>query len=141
MTFALKACLISAAFAASTLSVMPAHANDPAIDPASDMYKEPLCGARRNINRSLLTIAGQEPTGIKASNDKWDMEIYQNKARGDWTLVGQSKDPEVPAFMGCMLSKGLSNNPYTSQKWYAENFAKNKPQVAEQQALPKPAVN
>lgn len=136
----LKTCMISAAFALSSLAATPAHA-DLEIDPATDLFKEPLCRAQTNTIRALKIISGQEPTGIKASNDKWDMEIYQNKERGDWTLVGRSKNPEIPQFMLCQLVKHTSNVSYTTQKWYGEHFIKAGPQIAGNTNVPKPSMN
>ena len=37
-----KSCLVSAAFAASTLITLPAQANDREIDTATDLYKQAL---------------------------------------------------------------------------------------------------
>ena len=50
-----------------------AQANDE-VD-ANGLYNEPLCRLAPSIKNSLKTLAGQEPSGITASNTKWDMEI------------------------------------------------------------------
>ena len=114
--------LISVTFAFGALTAIPAQANDREIDAATDLYKQPICDFKFRIVKGLSIIAGQEPSGIGASNNDWDMEIYLNKERGDWTLVGKSKATDASPNKVCMLAKGLSTAPYATQKWYVTNF-------------------
>lgn len=97
-----------------------AHANDE-VD-ANGLYKEPVCRRAVSIKSTLKTIAGQEPTGITASNAKWDMEIYLDKAEGDWSLVAKDKSPDAPPRELCVIAKGMSTSPYSQQKWYISDF-------------------
>lgn len=61
------------------------------------------------------------PSGIRASSDKWEMEIYINPNTDQWILTGVSKHPEIaPSDEICQLSFGKA--PYVNNKWYAEHF-------------------
>ena len=84
-------------------------------------YKDPTCSYDFSIKRSLIKISGEEPTGIKASNSKWDMEIYANVKDRSWTLVGKSKDPSAPPNELCKLASSI-DKPYAQEKWYAAYF-------------------
>lgn len=100
------------------------------------LYKEPVCEIGYRVKSLLVNIARQQPTGIKASNDKWDMEIYNNPETNSWTLVGKSKAPEAAhSSKLCRLASGLQT-PYVQEKWYALDFAK-QPKVA---VVPVPAI-
>lgn len=136
-----KSGLISAAFALGALTAVPAHANDLEIDAATDLYKKPRCDYNFTIKSLLSNISQQLPTGIVASNQDWDMEIYQNKIRGDWALVGKSKAPDANPRKLCILVRGSNTPPYSTQKWYTANFEKDLPKVATDKTQPQPRVN
>ena len=137
----LKSSLISAVFAAGALASIPAQADDPEIDTATDLYKKPSCDYNFTIKSLLSNISKQEPTGIVASNKDWDMEIYQNKIRGDWALVGKSKATDANPRKLCILVRGSSTNSYSTQKWYTANFEKDVPNAAADKTQPRPSVN
>ncbi len=80
------------------------------------------------------------PSGIKASSDKWDMEIYTNAKTGRWKLMGISKDPKLaPADEICQLAWG--GTPYTQTSWYQQIFTKPATKVATEKTQPQPRVN
>lgn len=92
-------------------------------DPASGLFKEPDCRMGYSIKGDLKMLK-QDPTGHKASNSKWDMEIYSNAQTNGWTLVGKSKAPEAASSSKlCRLASGRQT-PYEKEKWYAQDFAK-----------------
>ena len=70
----LKTAFISTVLAASAFSGA-AHAQEKELG-ADGLYKEPICGYAFRIKKSLSILVGEEPTGIKEANGKWDMEIY-----------------------------------------------------------------
>ena len=83
--------------------------------------KDPTCSYDFSIKRSLSKLGEKEPTGIKASNNKWDMEIYANATGKSWTLVGKSKDPSAAQDELCKLASSI-DKPYAQEKWYAAYF-------------------
>lgn len=118
---ALKTAFISSLLAISALPGI-SNADQRELD-AEGFYKEPVCGHHALIKQSLSIMVGEEPTGIKASNAKWDMEIYLNKKDGSWTLLGKSKDGSVPSYKVCSLASSL-DSPFDQQKWYTTYFSK-----------------
>ncbi|MNE46541.1 hypothetical protein D3C80_1408840 [compost metagenome] len=90
---------------------------------AEGLFKEPICDYDFRIKKGLSTLLGEQPTGITASNSKWDMELYANPTRGNWTLVGKSKEPTTSSIKKlCTLASGLSDNPYTQEVWFRKYF-------------------
>lgn len=80
----------------------------------------PICAFTTNGTK---IIARQLPTGITASNDKWEMEVYENAESGSWTLIGKSTGTEVPpGGRYCMLAQGDRARGYRDSKWYAALF-------------------
>jgi hypothetical protein len=117
----LKSGLIGMAFGICALG-NGAYAASDEVD-EKGMFKQPVCGPGPRIQNILAKIAGQQPSGITASNSKWDMEIYLDKAEGDWTLVGKSKAPDASPRKLCMVAAGLSNDPFEKKPWFKEDFA------------------
>ncbi len=106
------------------------------------LYKEPTCDYDFRIKKSLTILGEKHPTGIKASTDKWDMEIYAAKD-GAWTLVGKSKDPSAPSNQLCRLASSI-DKPYDKEKWYVSYFPKagaDKPRIASAEPEKKPVLN
>jgi len=91
---------------------------------ALGLRTSPICDYSFRIIKSLSIMLEQEPTGIKASNDKWDMEVYVSQT-GNWALVGKSKDPNANSRHLCQLAKGQSTTPYVQQVWYQSYFGTN----------------
>lgn len=87
------------------------------------MYKQPICDYSFRITKPLATMLKEVPTGLKASNDKWDMEIYANTQTGTWTLVGKSKDPAARSTQLCTLASSI-DRPYNKEKWFVAYFPK-----------------
>lgn len=88
--------------------------------------KEPACSFHENIKKYLEILSSQTPSGIKASNDKWDMEIYSNPEENTWTLVGKSRAPGAKNKVQlCYIAQDAANEPYTEQKWYKLYFENN----------------
>ena len=134
--FSLKTALISTVLAASAFSGA-AYAQEAERGP-DGMFKEPSCDYDFTIKRSLEKIGKKIPTGIKASNDKWDMEIYANPTNGAWTLVGKSKTSKTSDL--CKLASGTSS-PYTQEKWFTSYFGTAAPRIAGVPQDPKPNLN
>lgn len=95
-----------------------AHAAEKEVD-ANGIYKEPICDYAFRITKSLTTMVEELPTGLKASTDKWDMEIYANAKTGTWTLVGKSKDPSARSTHLCRLASSIEKT-YTKEKWFVD---------------------
>lgn len=96
-----------------------AHAYEKEID-ASGLYKEPICDYDFRIKKSLAILGEKFPTGLKASTDRWDMEIYATKDNKAWTLIGKSKDPSARSTHLCRLASSF-DKPYAKEKWFV-NF-------------------
>ncbi len=133
----LKTAFVSSLFAISALA-NPAHAN-----PTEEIREKPVCDLDFLVVNTLKDSSFL-PTGIKASSDKWDMEIYTNSKTGRWRLMGISKDSKVaPRDEVCQLAWG--GTPYTETKWYQQNFQApaNNPaaKVAADKTQPKPSLN
>jgi len=142
MSALLKTGLVASIFALGAMVAAPANAAgdwDRERD-ANGLYKEPACDFAFRVKSALTNFSKQAPTGIKASNDKWEMEIYSNAETQSWTLVGKSKAPDASPNKLCRLAGGPGTNPYASEKWYAMDFTANAPKVAANEA-PKPRVN
>jgi len=141
MSALLKTGLVASIFALGAMAAAPAHAErewERERD-ANGLYKEPVCDFGFRVKSALINIAKQTPTGIKASNDKWEMEIYNNPETNSWTLVGKSKAPDASANKLCRLASA-QQSPYAIEKWYAMDFTANAPKV-EPNKVPKPALN
>lgn len=120
----LKSALLSTALIAGALSGAEKNKDIYAVE-IDDIgfLKEPACGFHENIKKYLEVLSGQTPSGIKASNDKWDMEIYSNPQKNTWTLVGKSRAPGAKnKFQLCYLAQDAANEPYAGQKWYELYF-------------------
>ncbi|WP_042955277.1 hypothetical protein [Pseudomonas sp. G5(2012)] len=108
-----------------TISVSAAAMTDPLgneLD-VEELYKQPICGYDRVIKKGLKLVLGEEPTGIKAENDKWELEIYTDPKHNTWTLVGKGKSPDSNPRKLCHLAKGItSDNPYQEAIWYKKYF-------------------
>ncbi len=73
--------------------------------------------------KSLLTnIAGQMPTGFKASSGRWEMEIFQNPETLSWTLVGKSLAPEDAHSSKLCRIAGAIGTTYSAEKWFQLYF-------------------
>ena len=88
---------------------------------ADGMYKQPLCDYSFRITKPLAIMFEEVPTGIKASSDSWDMEIFANSKTGTWTLVGKSRDPSARSTQLCKLASSIER-PYTNELWFAKHF-------------------
>lgn len=90
---------------------------------AEGLFKEPICDYDFRIKKSLSFLLGEQPTGIKSSNSKWEMELYANPTDGNWTLVGKSQEPTTSSINRlCQLARDLPDRPYTQKVWYRKYF-------------------
>ena len=94
--------------------------DDVALGP-DGIFKYPTCDYDFRIKKSLEVFLKELPTGIKASTDKWDMEIYADSKGGSWTLVGKSKDPGARSTHVCKLARSI-DVPYANEKWFRTYF-------------------
>jgi len=79
----------------------------------------PICAFTTNATK---IVAQQLPTGITASNDKWEMELYENAESGSWTLIGKSTATRAPpGGRYCSLAQGRARS-YVDTKWYGAWF-------------------
>ncbi|WP_137137928.1 hypothetical protein [Pseudomonas asiatica] len=109
---------LSALAGAATDSTNPyAAERDP-----EGFLKEPICAFHKSVRKSLEVFLDEVPTGLRAANGEWDMEILADPADGSWTLVGKSRDPEAKSYQLCHLARGLSDTPYTQEVWYRKYF-------------------
>lgn len=108
-----------------TISLSAAAMTDPLgneLD-VEGLYKEPICGYDRVIQKGLKLMLSEDPTGIKAENDKWEMEIYTGQKYNSWTLVGKSKSPDSNPRKLCKLAGGITPDyPYQELIWYKKYF-------------------
>lgn len=124
--YSLKVSFLITLFFTGVLAVAAVNAKPVSIEnDAEGFLKKPVCGFHKSIIKTLAVFSKETPTGIKASNNKWDMEIYTNTETGTWTLVGKSKDPGAKKFQLCHIALGVSSQPYTQQKWYDLYFKNN----------------
>jgi len=103
-----------------------AHAEENIINRARDgdgLYKEPICDYEFRIQKSLSIMLGEKPSGVTATSNAWEMEIYSNPQDGSWTLVGKSTIPTTSSIKKlCQLAKGLPDRPYVQEVWYRKYF-------------------
>lgn len=141
MSALLKTGLVASIFALGAMA-LPAQANEWERErDANGLYKEPVCDFAFRVKSALTNFSKQASTGLKASNDKWEMEIYSNTETKSWTLVGKSKAPDASTNKLCRLAGGPGTNPYSSEKWYAIDFSAKSPKVATTETGIKPHVN
>ena len=81
------------------------------------------CDTLEVVTGSVVRVDKQKSTGKRASNDRWDMEIYEDDA-GDWTLMGVNKRPKDKYEQACVLMSGSARRPYRSQAFYIKFFSK-----------------
>ena len=80
------------------------------------------CDEADVMNGYVTERKNEIATGLKASTDTYNMEIYANKKTGSWTLVGVNKTPKEKYDSVCVLNSGNANLPYKSEKFYAIFF-------------------
>lgn len=126
----LKSALVSSIFALSAFA-NPASAS-------KEIRENPTCTfdfmIARIMERSFFSLID-----IKASSPEWNMEIYTNPQTSEWSLIGQSKDPQADPSDRCQLAWGNRDTPYTQTTWYKQYFQK--PSVAADETRPQPRVN
>lgn len=80
----------------------------------------PICGHTTN---SLKILLKQLPTGVTASTEEWELELYESSENGGWTLIGKSKAERAPSGgRYCRLAKGDRARGYADLKWYQAYF-------------------
>lgn len=84
------------------------------------LYVNPSCNSV-NVIQEVLRMRDSVSTGQTASNNKWNLELYQNK-KGEWSLLGLKKKPESKYEEACILAVGARD--YKVKKWYGIYFAK-----------------
>lgn len=132
----LKSALVSSIFAISALMNPALSATKP-----EEIREKPTCDLDF-LMIDTLKDRSYLPTGIKGSSAKWNMEIYFNKEKNRWVLLGQSKDSSIPEDERCTLAWG--DTPYTQTTWYQQSFtpaAKPPTSVAIDKTQPKPRFN
>lgn len=114
---------IGGLFAAVALS-MPASGAPPRV-PEFDEYgleKDPICSYA--MPEALEAMHRQTPSGEHAQSADWKIEIYVNRNRPSWTLVGTRRTPDWDEDEMCHLANGVGD--YTTQKWYHALFKRPK---------------
>jgi len=106
---------------AATLAVSALSANAaPPVYDEQGLEKNPVCSYA--LPESLLIMHKQKPTGEKAQTPKWEIEVYANKEKKTWTLVGKSKAPDADTDEMCHLANGIGD--YKAQKWFTSYFSR-----------------
>jgi hypothetical protein len=114
-THAMKTALVSTLLTASEfLGATDAQEKETGPD---GLYKDPICSFDFSIKRGLYKFLGEEPTGIKAASEQYQMEVYADPKDKSWTLVGKSINPAAPSGELCMLIRGIGK-PYDQEIWY-----------------------
>lgn len=82
----------------------------------------PICARTTNAIR----ILGEKvPTGVTASSEKWELELYENSTSGGWSLIGKSKAEQAPpGGRYCTLASGDRAQSYAETRWYRSYFAR-----------------
>ena len=112
----LKTALVSSVFA---LSAFVSHATASTL---GELREKPICDLDFLITETLKDDS-IVPTGLKASSEKWDMEIYSNGKSGEWVLVGKSKAPLAKGKNPELCQLAWGKAPYTQTSWYQQNFS------------------
>lgn len=89
---------------------------------------EPKCKDRENIVSTLKETQNQVPTGITGRSPHYQLEIYANLQRGDYTVVGKkvddsSKKDTCRVKVGFNFPEDIQNEPY--YKLYFANVSSN----------------
>lgn len=86
------------------------------------LEREPLCSYA--LPESLQALQKELPSGEYVQTAGWKAEIYVNRDRGTWTLVGTRLGPNEDPDEMCPLARGVGD--YRTQKWYQAYFAQRK---------------
>ena len=100
--------------------------NTMALDLDADGFRNDKDCDTLEVIRNSIAKDKQKATGIKASSDRWDMEIYEDDL-ARWSLVGVNKKPKDKYEQACVLMSGPATRPYRSQVFYIKFFAKRGP--------------
>lgn len=111
----IKSTFIAATLAASALSASAAPKYD-----EQGLEQSPVCSYA--LPEALLSLQKQKPTGEKAQTPKWNIEVYANKEKTSWTLVGVSRAPDADTDEMCPLARGLGD--YKAERWHLAYFQK-----------------
>lgn len=98
---------------------------------------DPSCGQMHIIKEAVLDEDQVTATGRKASNDKWDIELYTNSKTGYWYLIGKEK-AKPDSKLVCVLAHG--DEPIAKQKWAVLFDKTSAPRIATA-PIPKPTAN
>ncbi len=80
----------------------------------------PICAWTTN---AVKILAKRLPTGIRASTEQWDLEVYENTETGGWTLIGKSKATQAPeGGRYCTLASGDQPRGYVGTPWHKAYF-------------------
>lgn len=107
--------LLAAAALCTPASGAPPHV------PEFDEYgleKDPICSYA--LPEALGAMQKETPSGERAQSTDWKLEIYVNRNRPTWTLVGTRRTPDWDEDEMCHLAGGRGD--YTTQKWYRAFF-------------------
>lgn len=90
---------------------------------ALGMRTDPICSIGDSATRNF---AKELPTGIKASSEKWRMEIYENADTGSWSLLGadRAKLKLADTLERCTLARGTERRGYLETGWYRAYFTR-----------------
>ena len=88
---------------------------------ALGLRTDPICAVSDSATRIL---ARQLPTGIKASSEKWRMEIYENAETGSWSLLGADRARMADTRQRCTLARGTERRGYLGTRWYQAYFTR-----------------
>lgn len=87
---------------------------------ALGLRTNPICARTANATKIL---AQRLPTGVTASTEQWELELYENSQTGGWTLIGKSKADRAPSGgRYCSLANGDRARSYADSNWYRVYF-------------------
>lgn len=123
--------------AAAALAIaFAAHAGVLDTDENGFYTDDVLCDKLSLIER-IMERGKEVSTGLRSSNKDWDLEIYQNRETGSWSLIGKNKKPKSVFDQACVLNTGSGKTPYQEELFYAKFFKKPGSNAPKTQATPK----
>lgn len=104
-------------FTALAMPVLAAPLKPPAYDEYG-VETDPICSYA--LPEALKAMHQEVPSGERAQTNDWKTEIFVNRDKGTWTLVGTRLAPDWDEDEMCPLARGRSD--YREQKWYRAYF-------------------
>lgn len=92
---------------------------------SDELDTAPTCHKKDFLVKSMQEEDNDTPTGLRASNRDWKLEIYADSADGSWTVVGESLKDAGKSGKICRLNANFMGfpNEIHKEKFYQQYFA------------------